>query len=318
MPKSIRSEHDRPPLDGEGFLRLLADERTLALLRALNDGALERAELGRRLGVPERTLDHRLEALAEMGIAVRRPSARDQRRVECALTEAGGELLQVAEETQAALLRAPASRRASISLLLKLIADRVNRLILRALLGGPQPFRELLRLVPELTRGTLQRHLEELVAGGLARALPGERGGARRYELTEFVALLARVAVLAACWRLRWTPRSVPRMAGDLAGLVRVVASRVRLPPGVRGTCLLHVQPPPGVEGWPDVELSLAGGRISVLAFDPARAPDARAQAPPLAWCEAQLSGESSGIEIEGERALAEALLAALAAALRP
>jgi hypothetical protein len=34
--------------------------------------------------------------------------------------------------------------------------------------------------------------------------------------------------------------------------------------------------------------------------------------------CEALLSGEPSGIEIEGERALAEALLAALAAALRP
>ncbi|MGO9791460.1 MAG: winged helix-turn-helix transcriptional regulator [Solirubrobacteraceae bacterium] len=314
----MRSEHDRPPPDGEGYLRLLADERTLALLRSLHDGAQGRAELGRHLGVPARTLDHWLEALAEMGIAVRRPSARNQRRVECALTEAGGELLLLAEEMEAALLRAPSPRRASTSRLLELIADRPNRLILRALLDGPQPLTELLRLVPELSRGTLRRHLEELVAGGLARALPGERRGARRYELTELVALLARVAVLAACWRLRWTPRNVPRMAGDLAGLVGVIASRVRLPPGVRGTCLLHVQPPPGVEGWPDVELSLAGGRISVLAFDPARAPGARAQAAPLAWCEALLSGEPSAIEIDGERAPAEALLAALVAALRP
>lgn len=319
MSKSTRPEHERPARDGAGFsLRLLADGRTLALLGALRDGPLERSDLALRLGVSRRTLDRRLDTLVEIEIVVRRPSPRNRRRVDCALSEGGGELFLLAEEIGAVWRRTPAAaRRISSAQLLELIADRRNRLILRALLSAPQPYTELLHLLPGLTPGALQRHLETLLAGGLVRSARGP-GGAPVYRLnTSPAPALARIAVLIARWRWRWTPHSAPRMAGDLAGLIELIAPFAHTPPGLRGTCHLRVQPPPDVRGWPDVELSLADGHIRVLVFDPARAPDAQAQALPLAWCEALLSSEPAGIEIDGEREIVEALLAAVAAALR-
>ncbi|MGH2902910.1 MAG: winged helix-turn-helix transcriptional regulator [Solirubrobacteraceae bacterium] len=310
------SRRDRPPRDGEGPFAQLGHTAKRALLCALADGPLARAALAERLGVDERALSRLLNALARIGVLTRRPLASDRRQVECALTEAGRELLRIAEETVAVAPPAP-SRPPTAPGVLELIADRRNRLIPRALLDRPQPFNELLRLVPELSPGALERHLERLTEGGLVRALPGEREGAPRYALTELAPRLRRVAVLGARWRWRWTPHSAPPMAGDLTGLIYLIAPLVRVRPGVDGVCGLHVRPPPEVAGWPDAHVSIAGGRVRLLALPPVKQPDARARATPLAWCEALLGGDLGEIEIDGDRAPIEALIAAFADALR-
>jgi len=303
---------DRPPEDGGGYFALLAQEPARGLLRELREGPLSLAELQARRGVAERTMRHRLEALERMGLLCRHPLAGDRRATGCALTEAGLELALIMAEIEVV-----AARHGLGSRLIEVIAERRRRLILRALIDGPRTFTELLRLVPGLTHAALVRDLAALRAVGLAHERGGGRRGASLHEVTGLMAQLRRALLRSAGWRWRWTPHGAPRMAGDLAGLIRLSAPFVALGPTVSGRVELHVVPPAGgMRGWSDVEVSAAAGSISIVEFDAAGKPDARVQGTPLAWCEALCGAAAGGLGIDGEIALAEALLAGLVAAL--
>jgi DNA-binding HxlR family transcriptional regulator len=329
LPKSTGYEHERPP-DGEGFLSLLADDRTVALMEALCDGPLERVELERRLGYGGKALGNRLSRLEEMGVLSSRPLRHDGRRRESLLSARGRELFEIGAELALLVDVVGAERAEARASLAKSFADPWDRAIVRVLVGGPQSFNGLRRALQGLDHagvgapprqadaGGLSRRLRRLEQLGLVGRMPASRRGAALYALGKDAWRLGRVSALAARWRWRWTtPGKAPRLAGDLLGLAKLVAERVHVAAGAgEGVVVLHVRAPQGMEGWADVVVAVAGKRISVLHV-PVGGPSARIQAFPDGWCEALLWGDLEGVEIEGDVRLARELLQGLANVLR-
>lgn len=316
------------PARGTGFLALLADGRTVALMEAARDGWLERAELEERLGYCGKAFGGRVGRLERMGLLVGRPLARDRRKREWLLADCGRELLEIGAEV--ALVAAVVDASAGGALLRKSAADPWDRAIVRLLLDAPQQFNALLRLLHGIAHTGVQARPRQLDSTGLSRRLgrleqlglvcrqPAPRRGAALYAPGEHAVRLGRVTVRWALWRWIWTPEHVPRPAGDLLGLVKLLAGHAHVAADAgEAVVLLHVRPPEGVDGWPDVVVALAGGRISVLDARIGE-PHARVRLSPRTCCEALLSGDFDGAEIEGDAAPARLLLAGLAAALAP
>ena len=329
MSKSTGYDYDSPSRDGQGFLGLLADARTVALMEALRDGPLDRAELEQRLGYGGKALGNRLSRLEEMGLLAVRRLHHDGRRREVLLSACGRELLGVGAEL--ALTLGVLSARAGEfgALLAKSFADPWDRAIMRVLVGGSRLFSELLGLLDipaqagmraqprQLSSSALSLRLTRLERLGLVGRDQASRRDSALYVPGEHAWRLGRVSVRAALWRWRWTPERAPRMAGDLLGLVTLIDKHVRVAADAgKGVVRLHVRPPEGMDGWTDVPVALVRGHISVL-HAPFGEPMARVQAFPEAWCEALLSGNFEGVEIEGDAGLARALLVGLADALR-
>jgi DNA-binding HxlR family transcriptional regulator len=315
------------PARGEGFLALLADVRTVELMEAVRDATLAREELITRLEFGGSAFDRRMSQLTQMGVIVTRPTPRDHRRREYRLAHNGRDLLEIGEELAQAAASLAQNGRLN-ALLVKVVADPWDRTIVRVLLEAPQQFNELLRLAhgtwrpdgagrssTKLTPAGLSLRLERLEQLGLVSRLPAPRRGAALYGLDDCIWRLGRVALRSALWRWRWTPACVPRMAGDLPALVRMLAPRVRAVDEEEIRVVLHVDTPPGRDGWPDVVVSLIDGRMTVPELTLSD-PQARTSATPSAWCEAMLSGEFDAVAIEGDAASARTVLTGLASAL--
>lgn len=315
------------PAFGDGLLELLADARTVALIDAVRHAPLVREELIARLGFGGSAFDRRMRRLTQMGVLVARPTPRDRRCKEYLLARCGRELLEIDRELALAAASLDTQGNCLGTTLVKVVADPWDRTIMRVLLEGPQPFNELLRLAratwrpdgvrrpTRLTAPGLSLRLERLEQLGLVGGLPAPRRRAVLYALREDVWRLGRVAVCSALWRWRWASARVSRMSGDLAGLVRMLAPRVRTAHEEEIRVVLHVDAPDGRDGWPDVVVCLTDGRMTVPELTLSD-PNARARATPAAWCEALLSGEFNAITFDGDVTLACIVLAALASVL--
>ena len=103
-------------------------------------------------------------------------------------------------------------------------------------------------------------------------------------------------------------------MASDLAGLVRFAAPLARLEAGVTGVCELAVRAAGVIE--PSMALDVRDGVLGILSRSQRPAVDARAEAQPMAWCKALVSGRSSGLRVSGSAALVDEIVRALHGAL--
>lgn len=324
------SNLSRRTVQGEGGLRLLTDLRTTALLRAAEDGWRERGDLEERLGYGGKALGNRLARLEQMGLIAARSPEHDRRRRQWVLADGGRELLDVGDQIHE-LSRGVAAfdGHDDAILLLRTLADTWDCAIMRLLLDGPQTFSALLRRLHgvgyvdaagrprRLDQGGLTRRLRCLEQLGLVCRQPAPRRGAALYAIGESAPRLGRLSVTMARWYWRWTPADSPTLAGDLLGLMKLVADQVCIADEHGGgSVMLHVHPPEGMRGWSDAHVTLAHGRIAVLDLRLGD-PDASVQGTPGAWCEALLNGDFAQLELAGDASLAEALLAASATTLQ-
>ncbi len=312
---SIRSpgQFSVPP---EGYLGLVADETRRTLLVALlGHGPMQRGKLKDCAPyISPSTFERALHRLALAGLVASRPLAGDGRRRLYELTPAAHELLQIAHEVIAVEAWAPpALRGPEAESLMSALADEHARMIPRELVDGPLPYIELCSRLPELSDSTFAKHLALLTGCGLVRVQPGSRPDEHTYTLTELAPALARALALAARLRLRMTPEDAPWLTGDLPSFLRLLelAPALRAPGDARGAVLLHVIPAEGERGWPDVEIALEHGRISQRRPGTGQ-PRASARALPVAWWDAVLDGDLTGVEIEGYVPLAHTLLAVI------
>jgi DNA-binding HxlR family transcriptional regulator len=316
-----------PSLDrawpGEGqYLVLLDHPRRLAILHALRAGALSGAALAPIVGVSERRVRAHMSVLARAGLAVRVRSACRSHRVAWELSPGGSQLLELHDLIVRCeqRLSPPAARPRP---LVGVLAAASMRAILRALAGGSLALAELERGLPWIAHTTLEHSLRRLLENGLV-LVHGTRS-ARRYELAPRArGPLALIAVSMVRWRLHLLARRPPSQAGDLPGLSMLLAPVVRVSAEVDGICEMRALPHADVDPdladrvlWPPAYVAVRRGRISPLPAGSPRLPAVRMRASDLAWCEALLGDDPAGIEIEGDRALARALLSALATALR-
>lgn len=305
-----------------GYLGVLTDQTSRMSLELLAEhGPLAHAAHMRRVCemryISVSTFERMYRCLVRGGLVASWAPEDDRRRRVDELTPLAPELLRIAREVEAVERWAPRSVRASgAPSLLKAVADRRGWLIVRELFDRPLCYTELSVRLPQLPEATLSESLGALTNSGLVRVERGPRMGQHCYTLSELVPALARVVVLSARFRRKITPRRAPWLTGELPSFIRLLerAPALRGPREARGAVLLQVVKLPEDErGWPEVEVTLRHGRILAHRLG-AAAPRAKARALPLAWCDAELDGNLSGVEIEGDVKLTRTLLGAIAA----
>jgi len=187
---------------------------------------------------------------------------------------------------------------------LDLVGDKWTLLIVRDLAAGPRRFVELQRVLPGISTEQLRSRLNRMVADGLlTRQRYREVPPRVDYELTERAKDLLPVVGELARWGYAWAwgpPR--PEEAIDIGAVLRCAPGMVELAPGTSGAVELTVGSRPYV-------LIARNGGVDIEERE-AREATARVSGTERAWIEALgPAGSRIDLEIEGDRALANAVL---------
>jgi DNA-binding HxlR family transcriptional regulator len=196
---------------------------------------------------------------------------------------------------------------------LDLVGDKWTLLIVRDLAAGPRRFVELQRVLPGISTEQLRSRLNRMVADGLlTRQRYREVPPRVDYELTDRAKQLMPVLGALARWGYDWawsTPR--PSEDIDIGAIVRLAPGLVTPPKSLSGALALQAT---GKHGSPRTYLLTAKrGRVTVEERDDENA-DARVGGSQKAWIAAFGPDASrTGLKVEGNKKLAEALLDELA-----
>ncbi len=312
MPREIAYEDDA----AGGLLAILAHDWTWLVLCELGAERKHQDELhpaGKPLAAS--TVSECLHRLVAGGLAIeRRESPRTPHRT-YQLARQGAEARPFREAAAHWEVRAsPACAESSLipgGTALRLLADRWNLPIMGCLAAGSRGRGQIARWTTGLPEATLDRRLARLRELGLVlrkrrRGFPAQV----EYQLAPAARSLAAIALPPIRWEWRWGSPARPRIACDLAGLARLISPLVRIDPRVSGVCELTVRSASALQ--PTTTIAVRDGRIAVLAPSPRQPADARAQAAPLAWCDALIGGRPRGLELAGSTELIGELVAAL------
>jgi DNA-binding HxlR family transcriptional regulator len=198
---------------------------------------------------------------------------------------------------------------------LDLVGDKWTLLIVRDLAAGPRRFVELQRVLPGISTEQLRSRLNRMVADGLlTRQRYREVPPRVDYELTERAKELMPVLGALARWGYDWA-WSAPRPGEDIdiGAIVRLAPGMLAPAKSLSGSVALEAT---GKNSAPRTYLLTARrGSVTVEERDDEGA-DARVSGPHKAWVAAFGPDASrSGLKIEGNKKLAEALLDELAQA---
>ena len=303
-----------------GLLGILADDWTWLVLCELAAEPLRQVELEQRLPpLAVSTVNERLHRLLAAGIAVERRLSARPLRVAYQLTRRGAEvgaIRQAAARWEAgALLACAEESLLPGSAALRLLADQWVLPIMRRLAVGVHQRGEIELRISGLSEWTLDDRLQRLRDLGLVRYERHTGFPVRvQYTLTPAARRLPAIALLAIGWEWRWGRPARPQVASDLAGLVRFAAPLARLEAGATGVCEFAVRAAGVIE--PSMALDVRDGALRILPRSQRPAADARAEAQPMAWCGALVSGRSGGLQVSGSAALVDEIVKALHGAL--
>ena len=202
---------------------------------------------------------------------------------------------------------------------LDLVGDKWTLLIVRDLAAGPRRFVELQRVLPGISTEQLRSRLNRMVADGLlTRQRYREVPPRVDYELTDRAKALMPVLGALARWGYEWT-WSAPRPGEDIdiGAIVRLAPGLVSPPASLKGTVELAATGKGGAARTYTVTIGRGAVSVSERKGDePGGGVDARVSGPQKAWIEAFGPDASrAGLEIQGDRQLADALLDGLALA---
>jgi DNA-binding HxlR family transcriptional regulator len=185
----------------------------------------------------------------------------------------------------------------------------------RDLAAGPRRFVELQRVLPGISTEQLRSRLNRMVADGLlTRQRYREVPPRVDYELTERARDLMPILGALATWGYEWT-WSAPREGEDVdvGAILRLAPGLLSPPKSLRGTVAISAT---GKQARPrDYVLTARDGRVEIEEREEPNA-DARVSGSHKAWIAALgPDADRSGLNIEGDRSLAEALLDGVSAA---
>jgi len=186
----------------------------------------------------------------------------------------------------------------------------------RDLVAGPRRFVELQRVLPGISTEQLRSRLNRMVADGLlTRQRYREVPPRVDYELTERARDLMPILGALARWGYEWT-WSAPREGEDvdIGAILRLTPGLFNPPKSLRGSVALAAT---GKQSRPrDYLLTVRDGHVEIEEREESGA-DARVSGPHKAWLAALgPDKDRSGLKIEGDRSLAEALLDGVSAAV--
>jgi DNA-binding HxlR family transcriptional regulator len=193
-----------------------------------------------------------------------------------------------------------------------LVGDKWTLLIVRDLAAGPRRFVELQRVLPGISTEQLRSRLNRMVADEmLTRKRYREVPPRVEYELTERARELMPVLGELAKWGYEWAwgpPRESETV--DVGAIFRLAPGLIPAN-GNSGTVEFAVE-----DGELQLRYCCAVSSDGVAVEEkPPRQPDARVKGTRSDWVRALLpEHDREGLEISGDRSLAEALLAHLVA----
>ncbi|MGA7704304.1 MAG: winged helix-turn-helix transcriptional regulator [Solirubrobacteraceae bacterium] len=192
---------------------------------------------------------------------------------------------------------------------------RVKSIVCELARGPLQPSELQQRLC--ISRSTLYVRLRTLSEVGLL--VHGERASFPylvEYALTDPGRIVGARRILGDRRQSRELMSDRFQLGEDLLHIVRLVAPLSRVHDGATGVCTLQER----ISCGPGLELSTIAraGRLEVWeGSGPLPQPDATISARPPAWDDMLLTGDSSGLTIDGDRILANTVSRALHNALR-
>ena len=193
---------------------------------------------------------------------------------------------------------------------LDLVGDKWTLLIVRDLAAGPRRFVELQRVLPGISTEQLRSRLNRMVADEmLTRKRYREVPPRVEYELTERAKKLMPVLGELARWGYEWAwgpPRDTETV--DVSAIFRLAPGLIPAN-GSSGTVEFAID-----EGETRLSYCCAVSSNGVVVEErEPRQPDARVKGSLAGWVKAlQAEHDRQGLEISGNRPLAEALLAHL------
>jgi DNA-binding HxlR family transcriptional regulator len=198
------------------------------------------------------------------------------------------------------------------------VGDKWTLLIIRDLAAGPRRFVELQRVLPGISTEQLRSRLNRMVADGLlTRQRYREVPPRVDYELTERSRELMPVLGALARWGYDWT-WGAPRPGEDVnvGAVFRLAPGLLSPPPHLNGTVELIVQAD-GEAPERSFRLTAADGTLEISELqDVGGEPQARVTGSVAAWVRALgPEGSAEGLQITGQRPLAEAVLGGFAQA---
>jgi DNA-binding HxlR family transcriptional regulator len=198
---------------------------------------------------------------------------------------------------------------------LDLVGDKWTLLIVRDLAAGPRRFVELQRVLPGISTEQLRSRLNRMVADGLlTRQRYREVPPRVDYELTERSRELMPVLGALARWGYDWTWTG-PRQGEDvnLGAIFRLAPGMASPPAGMAGTADLVVQAREQEDRV--FRLEASGGQVTITERVSGPA-DATVTGSEEQWIAALgPDGSTAGLDVAGDRDLAEELLGVFAGA---
>jgi len=197
---------------------------------------------------------------------------------------------------------------------LDLVGDKWTLLIVRDLASGPRRFVELQRVLPGISTEQLRSRLNRMVADGmLTRKRYREVPPRVDYELTERARDLMPILAELARWGYQWSwsaPRSGERI--DLGAIFRLAPGLVE-PAGAQGEIELRVSDGHREGGMAAFTVQLRGDHAE-LTERPSENATTTISGDTAAWVRAfSPDTDRDGLRIEGDHALADTVLSALA-----
>lgn len=305
-------------------LSLISDPLDAQVLQALESGALPLIDLRQAAGMPpQTTLRKHLKALSRLDLLVRTQSREFPAAVTYELSSAGEELCAAAKSVEAWLTASPSDPlplgRPATKRAIKSLVDAWTTKMLRALAAKPLSLTELDRVLSGIDYPALERRLTAMRLAGLVEAVRGGRG-TTPYRVTRWLREAVGALIVTADWESRHAMgQDEPLERLDIETIFLLAIPLVRLPSMLGGTCHLAVELSDGSQGsQAGVAVAVDRGRpVSCTSLGGPKGTSA-AIGSGGAWLAALSGNGEMSLSFEGDRALAQALVAGLRGVCSP
>lgn len=302
---------------GAHGLSLLSDPLDAQVLQVLENGPLPLIDLRQAAGMPpQTTLRKHLKAMSRLGLLVRTQPREFPAAVTYELSGAGLELCAAARSAEAWLATSPSGAlplgRPATKRAIKSLVDAWTTKMLRALVTKPLSLTELDRLLSGVDYPALERRLTAMRLAGLVEAVR-VGGGHTPYRVTRWLREAVGPLIVTADWESRHDMDGEPLDRLDIETIFLLAIPLVRLPFTFRGTCQLTVDfSDEGRRSQAGVAVAVEQGRpVSCTSLSRAEGTSA-ATGSGNAWLAALSGSGEVSIAFDGDRALAQALVAGL------
>lgn len=293
---------------------LLSTPLNVPILRALAEGPMQQVELRQATDSPaQTTLRAQLKRLNAIGAIERERRNRFPGVLEYELSAAGRDLLFVADTLESWLSRAP---KAPLSLTgnvarsaVKAMAEGWSTLILRAIAARPLSLTELDGVIASLSYPAIERRLAAMRLVGQIEATASD-GRRTPYAVTDWLRAGMAPLTAAARWERRRLPDATPPFGRiDVEAALLLASPLARLPAASSGTCRIAATSNGEQRRFAGATICVdAEGSVSGIAHPEADA-DAWAIGPADALLTVLVEGDLTGLELGGDRRLAQSLL---------